>query len=82
MTDAGVAYWLAKNEDGTSVVRFEIRRRINKDACLGTVVYMEGSYENQVFIPDIEGGCLNHQMFARSQGGKFWQDLGEINFGE
>ena len=82
MSEAGVPFWLAKSEDGTSAVRFEIRRRIDNNDCLGTVVYMADAYEKQIFIPDIDGGCQNHQLWSRSKGAEFWQDLGGINFGK
>jgi hypothetical protein len=78
MTDAGVDYWIAKNEDG-AFTRFEIRRRINKDNCLGTVVYMLDWFDNQVFIPDVDGGCVVRHLFSRMGGRDIWRDLGKIN---
>ena len=81
MSDAGTDYWIAKNTEGTVALRFNIRRRINNDDCIGTVVYMQGSGDNQVFVPDVQSGCQNHELSFRVTGIAPWQVLGEIKPG-
>jgi pimeloyl-ACP methyl ester carboxylesterase len=84
MTDtAGIKYWSAINEEGGDApIRFDPYHRIIYNNCFGTVVLMQGSPENQVFIPDKRDGCSNHQLRSRNTAFSPWIDLGEVKFGE
>jgi len=78
-TASGVEYWVSKSKDEVMVSRFDIWRRIFKDSCPGTVVFMQGEFGDQVFIPDIETGC--DQLFWRRLSARTgWQRLGQIDF--
>jgi hypothetical protein len=82
-SEAGVDYWVALFADDRAPLHFDILRRIRTDdGCVGTIVALQQVSQNQLFIPDKEDGCQNHELLSRESNFGQWQDLGEVDFGK
>jgi hypothetical protein len=80
---AGIEYWAGLFDDGRSPLRFDTLRRIRTDdGCVGTVVAMQGLATNQLFLPDREDECQNHELLSRETNFGRWQDLGQVDSGK